>query len=543
MIWFSKEDLPEDIIGLVFGPSSTAEFSFVVNLENAPKFGEYIVTENREGEEVLGIVKELNNINKLIASEEFSFESLVKNLLLSKEIIEKNDIVIATARVLGVIHDNGPDADILPNRIPIKPCTPVKLASDEILMKIFRGGDGCIDIGYLMARDNIPVRLDVRNLVLRHFAILAVTGGGKSNTAAVLINEIVRKMNGTVILIDPHGEYVNYTFEDGSVERKKDIPTGIRPETLEPWEFASLVGVSENAPVQRLYLERLFTTVHHERRTGREFIERILDLAEEWINSAGGEIEYYDIRGNLNVTTVTRRDVDSIIRVKDYVTRFYRTYGDLLTQNDMLAELRPGYLNVINLSGYDENQMRVIVTYLLRNILLGRISYLRSDSNTKAQWRKICPAIVTPVLIIVEEGHIFAPKGEYNEVVKWMSRIAREGRKFGVGLGIISQRPKKLNDDILSQCNTKIVLRIVEPNDQRYVQQASEQISEDLLKDIAALGRGEAVIVGPAVKVPVAVKIRKFEGVYGGQDIDIVREWNMQREEEHPDVDLEDLAR
>ena len=535
-----ESDLPENIIGLVFGPSSTMEFSFVVNPENAPKFGEFIVTKNRDGEEVLGIVKELNNINKLITSEEFSFESLVKNLLLSREIIEKNDIVIATARVLGVIHDNGPDADILPNRTPIKPCTPVKLASDETLIRIFRSRENCIDIGYLMARDTIPVGLDVRNLVLRHFAILAVTGSGKSNTTAVLINEIVKKMNGTVILIDPHGEYINYTFEDGSTEKKRNVATGIRPETLEPWEFASLVGISENAPVQRLYLERMFTTAYHEGRTGKDFIERILDLAEEWANSVDEEITYYDIRGNLNVVRISKRDPDSIARVRDYVNRFYRIYGDLLTQNDMLADLRPGYLNVIDLSGYDENQMRIIVAYLLRHILIGRIRYMHGDQETKAQWRRICPAIIAPMLVIVEEGHILAPKGEYNEVVRWMSKIAREGRKFGVGLGIISQRPKKLNDDILSQCNTKIILKIVEPNDQRYVQQASEQISEDLLKDIAALGRGEAVIVGSAVKVPVAVKIRKFGGEYGGQDIDVIKEWRMLKE---PDVNLEDLAR
>jgi DNA helicase HerA-like ATPase len=93
----------------------------------------------------------------------------------------------------------------------------------------------------------------------------------------------------------------------------------------------------------------------------------------------------------------------------------------------------------------------------------------------------------------------------------------------------VSQRPKKLDDDILSQTNTKIILKLVEPNDQRYVQQASEQISEDLLSDIASLGVGEAVIVGYAITIPAMVKIysfeRDFKGHYGGGDIDIVEEW------------------
>ncbi|MEM0332741.1 MAG: ATP-binding protein, partial [Archaeoglobaceae archaeon] len=92
--------------------------------------------------------------------------------------------------------------------------------------------------------------------------------------------------------------------------------------------------------------------------------------------------------------------------------------------------------------------------------------------------------------------------------------------------------------DILSQCNTKIVLKILEPSDQRYVQQASEHLSEDLLADIASLGVGEAVIVGPAVKMPVAVKIRKFNGKYGGGDMEVLDEW-MEKSE---DFNLEDLA-
>ncbi|TDA25366.1 MAG: ATP-binding protein, partial [Archaeoglobi archaeon] len=105
------------------------------------------------------------------------------------------------------------------------------------------------------------------------------------------------------------------------------------------------------------------------------------------------------------------------------------------------------------------------------------------------------------------------------------------GRKFGIGIGIVSQRPKKISDDILSQCNTKIILRIIEPSDQKYIQQASEQISEDLLTDISSLGVGEAIIVGPAVKIPVAVKIRKFRGSYGGRDVDVVSEWGRDMRE------------
>lgn len=538
------EGLSSDVVGLVFGPSSNTEFSFTVNPDNIPKFGEYVIVKNRDDEEVLGIVKKIENFNKLIMDESYSFTYILKNLSLSENLLQMNDIVIATARVLGVVEDKAKDVDIRPNRVPIKPSSPVRLASDETLRSIFRPKKKYIEIGYLLARDNIPVALNVKELVLRHFAILAVTGAGKSNTAAVIINELVRKMNGTIVLIDPHGEYSNYKFEDGSEKYKITLPAGIRPETLEPWEFASLVGISKEASVQRLHLERIFTTVQHEKKSGKEFVERVLELIEAWLNSAGENVEYFDIRGEKNTVKIDKRDVDSLSRVKEYVTAFFKTYETLLTQNDLLANIKPGYLNVIDLSGFDESQMRVIVAYLLRNLLLGRINYKTGDLQIKRMWENRCPGIIAPILIIIEEGHIFAPRNESNDVVRWMSRISREGRKFGVGLGIISQRPKKLNDDVLSQCNTKIILRIVEPNDQRYVQQASEQISEDLLRDITMLGKGEAVIVGTAIKIPAAVKIRKFRGNYGGQDIKVVEEWEKLGENKKDfEISLEDLAR
>lgn len=521
-------------VGLVLGESSISEFSFAVNPSCIPKFGEYVMVENRDGEGVIGIVREISNFNRMILDESFSFEYLVKNIGLSRKLLEKNDVVVANASVVGVIRDG----EVYPNRTPIKPNSEVRLASNDVLASLFKCENG-VEIGQMIARPDIGVSLNIKQLVLRHFAILSITGGGKSNTVAVLVNDIVRKLGGTVVLIDPHGEYVDYTFEDKSEMGKNVVPVGIRPERLEPWEFASLVGIEDKASVQRMHMERIFTTVKKEGRVGKDFVDRVLDLAEEWINTASvkGEAEYYDIGGVRRVASLDRQDLNALCRIKEYVSSFMRRYEDLLSQNDMLANIKAGYLNVVNLSGFDEGQMRVVVAYLLRNLLIGRINYVRG----KRGWEKVCPAVKKPLLVIFEEGHIFAPKGLNNDVVMWMGRIAREGRKFGIGLGIVSQRPKRLNDDVLSQCNTKIVLRITEPNDQRYVQNASEQISEDLLKDIASLGVGEAVIVGPAVKLPVAVKIRKFSGSYGGRDIDVVSEW-LEDKEKDRQITLEDLA-
>lgn len=508
-----------DAIGFVLGESSIAEFSFAVDPFNVPKFGEYIVAENREGKEVLGIVRNVVNFNRLLENP-LSFEYALKNVSLSKKLLERNEVVIANAKVVGIVDEG----EIIPNRVPVKPNSAVRLASDELLQKIFRNDRG-IELGNLIARNNIKVSLDINQLVLRHFAILSVTGGGKSNAVCVIADEIVRKFGGTVILIDPHGEYGSFVFEDGSEFGKNVIPAGIRPERLEPWEFCSLVGIDRDASVQRMHLERIFMTVKRERLSGADFMRRVLEVAEDWISNQG-EVEYVDSTGAVRRARISREDLNPLYRVKEYVATFLRRYEDLLTQRDMLANLKEGYLNIVNLSGFDEEQMRVVVAYLLRNLLIGRISYVRKKN--REYWENACPVVKKPLLVIFEEAHIFASKGE---VSLWMGRIAREGRKFGIGFGIVSQRPKRISEDILSQCNTKIVLRIVEPNDQRYVQQASEQISEDLLTDIASLGVGEAVVVGSAVKIPAAVKIRRFHGHYGGRDIDVLSEWRTERGE------------
>lgn len=510
-------------VGFVLGESSITEFSFAVNPARIPKFGEYVVVENRDHEEVLGIVKNVINSNRLLENG-MGFDYALMNIRSSKKVLERTDVIVAKAKILGVVRDG----EILPNRVPVRACAEVRLADDELLNSIFRNPRG-ISIGNLISRREIQVHLDMNQLILRHFAILSVTGGGKSNTVCLLVNDIVRKHGGSVILIDPHGEYVGFSFEDGDERKKNVIPAGIRPERLEPWEFCSLVGIDRDASVQRMHLERIFLTVRSENLSGLEFMKRVLEVAEDWIASQG-EVEYVDATGIRRRARITREDLNPLYRVKEYLLTFLRRYEELMTQRDMLANLREGYLNVVNLSGFDEEQMRVVVAYLLRNILLGRINYLRGKN--REYWERSCPIVRKPLLLIFEEAHIFAGKGD---VSIWMSRIAREGRKFGIGMGIVSQRPKKISDDILSQCNTKIVLRIVEPSDQKYIQQASEQISEDLLSDIASLGVGEAVIVGPAVKIPVAVKIRRFNGTYGGRDIDVVSEWR--REE----VRLEDI--
>ncbi len=541
----------EGPIGIVYGESTTDRFTFIVNPHvELPKFGEFVVVKNREGEDVLASVRGIRNVNWLMEAGKGSYDYVEKTVrVFSSGVLGKSEALIANARVLGVLK-GGTSFRQMPNRVPIKPGENVYLARDEDLAKIFSHGH--ISIGRLLARENVDVKLDVNKLVSRHFAVLAVTGAGKSNTIAVLTRELVSKVNATVVILDPHGEYRTLSWPGAKVN---PIKASIDPAKIRLSELATLLGIAENASLQRRFLGLVYRTVKAEARSegrvtgGLDFIYAMEDKIEEWIriyeNTEEKVIYYTDEKGNRVPRKIQAKDLDSLIRLKDYLGELRANFGEFISPVNVLSEIRPGRVNVIDLSGMEEEQMIALASFVLRGILKNRVEYVKGvrtgDKTLVREVKEMYPALTKPLLVIVEEAHIFAPRGEKNQATLWLGKIAREGRKFGVGLGIVSQRPKKLDDDVLSQTNTKIILKLVEPNDQRYVQQASEQISEDLLSDIAALGIGEAVIVGTAMPLPAMVRIHSFTemgGSYGGGDIDIVEEWLSGKVDEKSEEDM-----
>jgi DNA helicase HerA-like ATPase len=149
-----------------------------------------------------------------------------------------------------------------------------------------------------------------------------------------------------------------------------------------------------------------------------------------------------------------------------------------------------------------------------------------------------------PVFVFVEEAHRFAAPpeeggGRFSRDI--LARIAAEGAKFGVFLTVISQRPRRLDPDILANCSNLAILRVVNSGDQRTIQAASESFSEDLLDDLPALEQGEAVLVGPYVPVPVMIRTATRETRHGGRTPDVyglLREARERAEDDREDNDL-----
>ncbi len=568
-------DNPNSPVGIVTGEATVGSFQFYAHPDSDLKFGDFVVARlckeakdrdcrNGDGSEVewvIGTIRGIKNINWLLSEGKSTFSSLDLDLREYGESIGENEALIVTVHVLGRIEPRGDRVEIVPSRVPVPNGNKVYIASSELLRAIYYGGDGFIEVGTLLLRDDVPIYLNADELVSRHFAVLAVTGAGKSNTVAVMLWRLVEELRGTVIVLDPHGDYMRLSLPGSGTGYVNLIEARIQPETMDGEELADLMEIQSNATIQRSYLLRAWDTVLHENPGlgGREAVKALMEVLQNWVANAGGR--YWDPHSNgyKDLGEIKATERETIMRLTMKISRFLRNYGHLLSSEDIVASIKPGMVNVIDLGPLDEGQMKLVAAKLLEKVFETRMDYEKARKRLEYLRRKYgrnisavseeveelegfirsveknYPALSEPVLVIVEEAHIFAPHGERGGTVRILGRIAREGRKFGVGIGLVSQRPSRLNEDVLSQTNTKIIMRIVNPNDQNYVIKASEQLSGELMSDIAGLGKGEAVIVGQAISLPALVKIYNFKelgGDYGGEDIGVVRRWRERAERE-----------
>ncbi|HWF59763.1 MAG TPA: ATP-binding protein [Nitrospira sp.] len=133
-----------------------------------------------------------------------------------------------------------------------------------------------------------------------------------------------------------------------------------------------------------------------------------------------------------------------------------------------------------------------------------------------------------PILLMCEEAHAYIPRASESQFAgsrKSMERIAKEGRKYGVGLAVVSQRPHEVSETVLAQCGTFICLRITNPDDQAYVRSLVPESEGDLVSVLASLGRGEALVLGEAVPLPTRLQFDKPNPTPNSDDIDFYGKW------------------
>ncbi len=488
-----------EIIGRCIGETSLVDVSFIS--KEMPRVGEY-VSLKYDGKNVLGMIESL--VRGSVSINDQIYDPLTIEKI--KAIEGDDHYVKGTVKILGDIEN-----DLRIPRTPAPPGTEIRVADSEVLKRIFEVDKYGLKLGNLITQDEVAIEVDINKMVSRHLAVLAMTGAGKSNTVSVIVDGLLN-VNGSVLIFDMHSEYVNTNFGEDKVNVMRPQ---INPLYLSFGEIKKLSNIPPNAYVQERYFLKAYKLARKSlmqgSTTGKDFIALIQSKLEGWLQEA----EDPDSK------SANASDRKSIADVLNKLEHMRDKYGNILSleAKDIIDSLKVGKANILDLGSVDEFASDVVVSHILRNVLKSRKDFLRTGDGLEF-----------PIFMILEEAHILAPQNRKTEAKLWISRIAREGRKFSVGLCLVSQSPKSLDSDALSQANNMIILRLVEPTDQSHVQRASESLSDDLIAQLPSLNIGEAIVLGLMTRIPTLVKIDEFKGKISGGDLNIVEEWSKSHE-------------
>jgi DNA helicase HerA-like ATPase len=513
------------LIGTVKGPGeSSHEYLFITTDNHLSKVGEFVyypVLIDGEVCPILGKITERKLVRSLpdafMADPNISpkdVASLLGNELGEAELFE---VTVAIAgrfdtKLKGFLNP----------RIPPDPGARVYVASNAFLTQVLspRAQDqtGSAHLGSLLTRapGEVPIILDVKNLVSTHLAILASTGSGKSYTAGVLVEELMKPYNrAAVLIVDPHGEYgtlnaleTHPAFAEGGYRpRVKVIPhdrVKIRISSLTEADIKALLPMMSEKMMA--FIGKAFDRL--KRRDTHLWGIRDLLAALDSLRAEGAED---DPASNASTIEGLRwRLEDRFARSNIFDDKDHIPLPELFT---------PGQVTVLQLNEIDQVEQQIIVATVAR-----RINRARMDTKTgKAiDGESFIPY---PVFMLLEEAHRFAPAGASVVSTPILKTILAEGRKFGVGVGLITQRPGKLDADVLSQCMTQFIMRIVNPIDQQTIAQSVEGAGRDLLDELPALTKGQVIVSGVAVNTPVLCQVRARLTEHGGETIDAPAEW------------------
>jgi len=525
-------------MGWIIG-ESTPLYSYVVfeKCGDPPTAGTYVVADGPQGR-VLGIV-ELVLAGHPMLPRDITDPAAVDTIARWQMQGVDETYIKGRIRWLTLVDTLVRDKKVVAPKTPVLPGSDVWRADTGLLSSIFAPSRvdpaayrWWVRLGHLASDRDVEFQVDVRK-IFRHLAILAVTGGGKSNTVCILAKRIVSQLRGTMVVFDLHGEYVGLPIQPKK-EWTGSTPAGVNPVVMSVGELLRLAGVGYGAHVQERFIRWAWRVATHQYWHGRKLaasevfdkaLSLLLKLEEAAVKKTDLPQEIVDLSGEAGVSIPpVKGRLDSlegaIARLEDVGDKYSSALNPQLPV-DLPGVIPPGHLTVFDLSTVDEDGADAIVAHYLRRILMER---------KRAKVSRGAEGYPVPIYVVLEEAHVLVPRDRDTLTKTWAARIAREGRKFGVGLILVSQRPKNVDANVLSQTNNKIILRIVEPEDIRYVQRASEELSDDLASLLPSLNPGEAVVLGQMTRLPSVVQIDFCEEKKRGGD-EVEDEWASYMEE------------
>jgi uncharacterized protein len=526
------------VVGTVKGPGETAnQYVFITSDTRDVKIGEYVYYEYelpialangaaapRETLKILGKISERKLIehlpDRIFADTEVKPQTIAALVGFTDQNPELYEVAVD---VIGHFEKNL--GFMNPRRSP-DPGERVVLASDEMLRGILNkkqvGELGAAHIGSILLRDAdaVPVAIDVKELVSTHMAILAGTGSGKSYTAGVLIEELMSPNNRAAVLIfDPHGEYstlgemqTNPAFMgDDGYQPKVVVMTPddirIRLSSLDYYDLMTLLpGMSER---QQAMLNKAFRILQRHRKG--EFRWSIQDLIAA-VQEADTQTDDEGNEKQGSSAPALEWKLEALERSK-----YFHTFEHSVAPRDLF---RPGQVTVLQMNEISQEEQQVICAAILRHTNQARMNTHREQNGVDDE-----NYLPYPVFLLIEEAHRFAPASEPSRCKNILRTILSEGRKFGIGVGLITQRPGKIDSDVLSQCMSQFIMRIINPVDQDSLKYGVEAAGRDLLKELPALTKGQVIISGACVNTPILCKVRSRKTKHGGETMDAPSEW------------------
>jgi DNA helicase HerA-like ATPase len=415
------------------------------------------------------------------------------------------------------------------------PLQKLYLTTSLELKNIYESDDKeAIKIGTYVGAGSVPCHANVNELFCKHTSILGSTGSGKSSAVAAIIHAVASyKPEGNkpwhpyIIILDPHNEYKTaFPFAERLVsdEGTLRLPYWL----LNLQELIDLfIGKTEfQATSQTNILKAALIAARYEGATmigmKQEDISvdspipfsltKLIDnIKADMPPQASKQDKHQSI---LNKIELLQRDVRLDFLLKEWTSR-----------NDDINEIITQFINkdkpirVIDLSGIPNDVAGIVSSTIARLLFMYKL--WESSSERKRD----------PILLVCEEAHRYVPnrgEAEYSAAQDAIKRVAKEGRKYGIGLLLVSQRPSELEPTVLSQCNTWVVLRLTNSEDQSQVLRFLPDSLSGLAKVLPVLRRREAIFVGQASPIPARILINQLNNseLPCSQDISFIEGWS-----------------
>ena len=463
------------------------------------------------------------------------------------------------------------------NNIAIPP-TEVKPARKDEVEKIYNQikEEKRFKFSRLLQNEIIQIPVDGDKFFNKHLAIVGSTGSGKSHSVAKILQEAINIKDGSynglnnshIIIFDIHSEYRNAFPQCNYIDSSQlKLPYWLmNGEELEE----ILVETGENQAYNQINLIRRLITLNKQVKNEGEYISfdtpvkfsvkevlnAIINLSKETRNAKKYDeiaikderkvfstddekfksylIKEYDFEEqksqSVNKGTYNDGSLEKFIsRIKNKLedNRLKFIFGDDSVNKSLedILTILLGYesdknsnITIIDLSGVPFEVLSITVSLISR--LMFDCGYYMKQIN-----KSDC---VAPLLLVYEEAHKYVPKNKdskYNSSRIAIERIAKEGRKYGVSLAIVSQRPSEISETIFSQCSNFVVMRLTNPQDQGYVKRLLPDSLGSITEVLPSLGSGQAILVGDSIIMPSIVKIDRCSPEPESNDINYLQEW------------------